>query len=188
MNAVLVALLAWLALGFEAGLKHTLAIPWGKLQAAPGFVLPLAVIIALCAPGIQALWACMVLGLMMDLTSPQPLVAGQIVVLGPHALGFLVAGQFVLAVRGLVLRRNPFTVVVLSVIAGCIMQIVVTALLTVHAALDSTQWGAGAELGSRLLGAVVTGGTALLVALLVLPMAPLLGYSTGPGRGSFMRR
>jgi hypothetical protein len=125
---------------------------------------------------------------MMDLTSPQPLTTGQIVVLGPHALGFLLAGQFVLAVRGLVLRRNPFTVVVLSVIAGCVMQIVVASLLTVHAALDSTQWGAGSALGSRLLGAVVTGGTALLVGLLVLPMAPLLGYSSGLGRGSFMRR
>jgi cell shape-determining protein MreD len=188
MSPVLVALLGWLALGFEAGLKHTLAIPWGKLEAAPGFVLPLAVVIALLAPGVQAMWACLLLGLMMDLTSPQPLVTGQIVVLGPHALGFLVAGQFVLAVRGLVLRRNPFTVVVLSVIAGCIMEIVVTALLTVHAAIDRTQWGAGSELGSRLLGAVVTGGTALLVALLVLPMAPLLGYSSGPGRGLSMRR
>jgi cell shape-determining protein MreD len=189
MNTLLVGLLGWLCLGFETGLKPTLAIRLGGVEAAPSFVVPLAVIVALCAPAGQALWACLVLGLFMDLTAPHALSTTEnITILGPYAIGFLLAGQFVVAIRGLVIRRHPLTAAILSVLAAGLMQIVATALLTAHHFLDPLVWSPSAELWSRLLAALATGVTGLLVSIVVLPMAPLLGYQAGVHRGAFMRR
>ncbi len=187
MNVMLVVVLGWLALGLEMGLKATLGIRMGSVVAAPSFVVPLAVFICLCAPPMQAAWACVALGLFMDLTSPVTLPGDSLVVLGPYALGFFAAGQLVLALRGVVIRRHPLSVVMLSIMAAAVMQIVVTASLTVRSMLtdQAMVWSAGHELLERLASAVVTGGTALVVAFLLAPMAPLLGLSAG--RGSMRR-
>ncbi len=183
MNFALVAVLAWLALGLETGLKGTLAINVSRLAAAPGFVLPLAVFITLCAPPAQAAWVCLTLGLLMDLTAPQTLPGDSLVVIGPYALGFLAACQTVLALRGVVLRRHPLTVVMLSIVAGIVMQIVVTSLLSLrHLTTDPAMvWHPSQELAARLASAVVTGASAFFVALALAPMAPLLGLQVSRG-------
>jgi hypothetical protein len=183
MNIVLVAVLAWLALGLETGLKGTLAVELGSVVAAPSFVLPLAVFIALCAPPVQALWACLALGLFMDLTAPQVLPGDTLVVIGPYAVGFFAAAQLVLALRGVVIRRHPLTVVMLSILAALVMQIVVTAMLTLrHVLTDHAMvWATSHELLGRLASAVVTGGTAFVMAIVLAPMAPLLGLPSGRG-------
>lgn len=182
MNLVLVAVLGWLAMGFETGLKGTLAVRLGSVTAAPSFVLPLAVFIALCAPPMQAMWVCLALGLLMDLTAPQMTVGDDLVVIGPYALGFAAACQLVLAMRGVVIRRHPLAVVMLSILAAAVMQIVVTAIFTArHAMGDQIIWNPSQELMARLLSAVATGATALVIAVLLSPMAPLLGLPSGRG-------
>ena len=183
MNVVLAILLGWLALGLETGLKGTLAVHLGSYAAAPSFVLPLAVFIALCAPPQQATWACVTLGLFLDLTAPQALPGDSLVVIGPYAIGTFLACQFVLAVRGMVIRRHPLTVVMLSIVAAMIMQIAVTALLTLRGLVadHAMVWNPSHELVERLASALVTGASALVIAILVAPMAPLLGLPSGRG-------
>ena len=186
MNAfpVLVAVLGWLTLGLETGVKDDLSIWVGSVKAAPSFAVPLAVFIAICAAPTQALWTALLLGLGMDLLSPVVSSAGNnLVVLGPHALGMVVAAQFVLLTRGLVIRRNPLTMVALSIPAALMMHIVVVAIFRIrqfYSPLDN--WFTLDELGARFLGSLLTGGTALVMSILLLPLAPALGLPPAHGR------
>lgn len=179
MNVLLVVLLGWLCTGLEMGVKEALNVRFGVV-GAPSFVVPLAVVIALSAPPAAALWSCLGLGLCLDLTAPQSFAGGATattLVLGPHALGLVLGGQFVLAVRGVVMRRNPISVVVLSVGAGAIMGIVVTALMTVRHLYDPVEWHPAQQLMSNLLAALLTGGTALVLSLPLIPLTPMLGLT-----------
>jgi hypothetical protein len=176
MNPLLVILLGWLMLGLETGLKDTLSVRIGSVAAAPSFVVPLAVFIALSAPPIPALWACVLLGLFLDFTAPQQTATGLLTVAGPHALGLLVAGQFVLLVRPVVIRKHPLTLVVLSMVGAAVASIAVVALLTVRTLLgDAIVYEPTTELLGRLLSAVLTGGTALALSVMFIPLAPILG-------------
>lgn len=182
MNVILVAVLGWLAIGLEMGLKGTLSLQFGSATAAPSFVLPLAVFIALCAPAMQATWTCLILGAFLDLTAPQAMAGENITVLGPYAVGLVLACQFVLGIRGLVIRRHPLAVVMLSAIAAAIMHITVTAFFTVRAILgDPLVWNTSQELLGRLISAGLTCVTAFFIALTLAPLAPLLGLAAGRG-------
>lgn len=182
MNIWLVVLLGWAGIGLETGLKETLTLRLGSVVAQPSFVIPLAAFIALCAPPAQVLWACMALGVVLDLTAPRPTAAGSLTVLGPYAIGLMLAGWFVLLVRGLVIRRNPLTLVVVSVLASLICHIWVTAIFTARRIIDSADWHATSELLSRVCSSLLTGGSALVLALVLLPLAPMLGLHTGHAR------
>jgi len=183
MNPVLVIVLGWLCLGLEKGLAPELPLRLWGTPAMPSFLIPLAVVIALCAAPMPALWSCLALGLALDLTTPSTTATGQLWVAGPYALGFLVAGQFVLLVRGLVIRRNPLTVLALSVLGAAIMQIVVTAIYTIRSKIfGGGDWHATAELSSRLISALLTGGSGFLLSLLLLPMSSGLGLHGGHSR------
>lgn len=186
MSPVLVMVLGWLVLGLELGLRSSLRLDVAGLSGSPSFVVPLAVVIGLCASPAATLWSCLALGLGVDLLTPIPTATGSVVVIGPHALGYLVAGQFVLVVRGLVIRKNPFTVVALSIVAAALMEITVTAALTLRHSLpffhDPTEWRAAAQLASRLFSAVLTGASGLVMGLLLLPLAPGLGLQQSHSR------
>lgn len=177
MNALLAVLLGWVALGLENGLKQTFSLRLSEtVVSAPSFVIPVAAFIAICAPAHQALWACLALGLGMDLTA----LRDGPVVIGPYAVGLALGCQLVLALRGLMIRRNPLTLVVLSVLMGLVCQVWVTAVFTARRVVDhQTEWHATAELASRIGSAVLTGGSALALSLLLLPLAPLLGLAGG---------
>lgn len=181
---ILAALLGWLALGLETALKQDVRFSVGALSAAPSYVVPLAVFIAICATPSQTLWVCLLLGLGLDLTSPHALgPADQITVAGPHAIGLLLAGQFVLVTRGLVIRRNPLTVVVLSIPAALLMHIVVVAFFTLRQFYTPLpDWSATAQLGARLFSSILTGGSALVLSILLMPLAPALGLQATHGR------
>jgi hypothetical protein len=50
LNWVVFAMLAWLALGLERGLKPMLMLQGGSLTLAPSFVMTLAVFVSMIAP------------------------------------------------------------------------------------------------------------------------------------------
>lgn len=182
---VLVAVLAWLCLGLETGLKGTLAFRVDTLMAAPSFVVPLAVFVGVCAAPYQVLWTCLGLGLAMDLLAPVDLGGGGgvITVAGPHAIGMLLAGQFVLLTRGLMIRRNPLTIVALSIPAAMIMHIVVVAFFTLRQFYSPLPgWSTTGELATRFFASVLTGGSALVLSVLLMPLAPALGLQLAHGR------
>ena len=175
MNWYAFALIAWLVLGMELGLKSALAL--GQTSIAPSFVIPLATFVSLCAQPRQALVACLVLGLGLDLTGATDLAGGgTVTVVGPYALGLALGGQLVLAMRGVMMRQNPLTLVVLAILASMITQVIVVAIMTTRSFYDPIVWDTTAQIVHRTMGSLYTGVAALLMSLVLFPAAPVLGF------------
>ncbi len=195
MNWLAFAILAWLAIGLETGLKDVLALRPGAYAIAPSFIVPLAVVIALGAPAQAPMGACLILGLLLDLTAPIPTAAGPagglLTVAGPHALGLVLAGQLVLALRGLMIRRNPLAMAFLCIAAAAAMHITVTAIFTFRGVSAGSGpgggWDAAGQLLSRLGAALYTGASGLVLAFILLPLAPIMGFAGAQPRHIPMR-
>ncbi len=181
MNWLPFAVAAWLLFGLELGVADLVAQRFGTVTLQPGFVLPLAVFVALGAPQVQAVWACLLLGLVMDLTRPVFTAAStELVVLGPHALGYLVAAQLVLALRSVVIRRNPLTMGVLTVLASIVASLVVVAAFTIRSLFgDAVVWSPGTELAGRLGSSFYTGAVAVLLGWALIRLSPAFGFNLG---------
>lgn len=188
MNWFVFALFAWLTLGLELGLKDVLQI--GPTPIAPSFVLPLAVFVAMWAPGGITLWACFLLGAALDLTWQVPRTDGGVAtILGPYALGFTLMGWLVLNMRGMVIRRNPATMAFLCVVGSAVAQTVVVALFTIRRLYgDPVAWEPAAELVARLAGSVYTGAIALVLSLAFFAATPLFQFQQPGGRRPVIRR
>ncbi|HZW10278.1 MAG TPA: hypothetical protein VFF69_10285 [Phycisphaerales bacterium] len=182
MSWVVFSLGAWIMLGLEQGLRGALQIP--QTSVAPSFLGVYSVFIACSAPPRAAQWGCLALGLLMDLSSPfAPLDSALFTVAGPNALGALLMCQFVLAVRGLMFRRNPLTLAFLSCVGFAVWQAVVTAVFTVRGfAYQSIEWSPAGQLGSRLASSLYTGIVAIPVALLLILLMPLFAFQFVPYR------
>ncbi|QOI99518.1 MAG: hypothetical protein HRU70_03085 [Phycisphaeraceae bacterium] len=165
------AVLAWIMLGLDLGLRDDLRI--GPHAVAPSFTFILLVVVASGAPAVHVAWASLVLGLAFDLASDWTLASGaSATIIGPNALAFVLAAQLVVAMRALVFRKNPVTIAFLALLAGAVAQTLLVGLMTLRAAYDPVQWDASEQLGERLLSAVYT-------ALLALPVSPLLLLAGG---------
>lgn len=176
------AVAAWLALGLELGLAPQLAWQLRSVTAQPSFVLPLAVFVATGAAANHAVWACLVLGLLLDLVWlwPASSSAGGLTVLGPHALGYLLAGQFVLAMRSMMIRRNPLALATLSVVASLVAGVAIVAVFAIRDALgDIVVWSTWTELLGRLASSLYTGVVALAMGFVLLRLAPVFGFTLG---------
>lgn len=185
MNWLVFAFGAWIVLGFELGLKSTFRL--GDTSIAPSFVAVYAVYIATAAPARAAQWACLVLGALIDLTSPISRVdaASTFTVLGPNALGALLMCQLVLALRGLLFRRNPFTIAFLAGVGFAVWQVVVTAALTLRQFMgDPVVWSPAGQLGSRMGSSLYTALLALPLSLVLVLLAPLFAFHAAPHRFS----
>lgn len=180
-------IVAGVMIGLELGLKSGFALAGRPI--APSFVMVLAVVVAIGAPPKQALWACLLLGLTMDLTFDQPLGDGRSIVNvpGPYALGYLVAAQLTLAMRTLVFRKNPLTIALVSIFASLVANIVVVAFFTLRSMYDPVIWSASTELGYRFLSALYTGLLGLILSPLFLLLNPLMGLTTGLHRKGIRR-
>jgi hypothetical protein len=185
---LLVTVLGWLVLGLEAGTRGVLSVAIGPLSAAPSFAIPLMVFICICASPSQALWSALGLGLATDLLWQYPTANEPLTVAGPYALGYFVAAQFILAARGLVIRRNPLTVAAVCVPAAAIVHIVVVATMTARHLWDpAIAWAPTTQLAARMIGSLLTGLSGLVFGVLLMPLAPALGLSAGPARHSARR-
>ncbi|MFM9995977.1 MAG: hypothetical protein ACKVU4_09260 [Phycisphaerales bacterium] len=174
---------AWLALGLELGLAPQLAWHVRTVTIQPSFLLPLAVFVAMGAAANHAVWACLVLGLLLDLTWrwPASTLSDTLTVLGPHALGYLVAGQFVLAMRSMMIRRNPLALAALAVAASLISGVTIVAVFAIRDALgDIVVWSTWTELLGRMGASIYTGVVALVMGFVLLRLAPVFGFTLGP--------
>lgn len=177
MNWLSFAVATWLCFGLELGLRHTLQL--GPHAIAPSFVIALLIFIALHASHRSATWAAIVLGLLIDLTGSLELApSGTTVLVGPHAIAFFLAAQMVLAMRGMIVSRNPLSMGVLSLVAAAVAQIVVVAFLTIHRFMgDPIVLNASERLVVGFASAVYTGIVAILLALVLIPVTPLFGFA-----------
>jgi len=177
MNWVLFAICAWLTLGLELALRDLLQL--GPSGVAPSFMLPLAIYVALWAPARAAVGACFVLGLLVDLTGPRMIGQTPKVFAGPHALGYMLACALVLNMRGAIMRRNPISLIVLTVLGGAISTIVVVSLHTIRHIYDPFVWDATGELLSGLAGALYSGASAAVMSLPLFALLPFFSFPAG---------
>jgi rod shape-determining protein MreD len=142
MNWFVLLFVAWIGFGLETALLPVFDA--GASGVHPSVVLPLLVFVALYAPRKHALWCAIILGISMDLLTPiNHDNGGPVTLIGPYALGYLLAAQFIFSVRGMVIRRNPLTIAFLSVLASLIAEILVVAIITLRAtAGDNIAWDA----------------------------------------------
>lgn len=167
-------LLAWLALSFEIGLKDSIALGPGL---APSFVLILSTWVALGATPSFARWTAIGLGAAMDLAAARPLADGAtVVILGPYALGFLLAAQFTLTLRGVMFRKSPYSLALLAALSGIVSGAIVVALLFVRSWYEPLDFHATADLFARGGAALYTGGAALILAPILLALNSTMGF------------
>jgi rod shape-determining protein MreD len=107
------AIFGYLALLTQLALAGFLS--WGG--AAPNLALPIVVFIAINAPREDALAGSFALGLLLDLLTQQPI--------GLHAFAFSLAALFIIGSQPAVYRDHPLTHLVLTLLAGCLVAVLV---------------------------------------------------------------
>jgi cell shape-determining protein MreD len=122
--------------------------------AVPSLAGMLAAFVSLHALRRSAWWGCFLLGLLVDLSSPQ-LVAGELLFLpGPNALGFALGSAAVTLLRGVLLRRSMLTVAAMTFVLLLAASLVWVFLWSVRGIWPDGAvpfvGGATAELGKRL--------------------------------------
>ena len=137
----------------------------------PSLVAILALFVALWAPKLFALWACLLCGVVIDLTSPLAYDGGDVAYLiGPNALGFAFAGALALQIRSIVMRRQVFALAVMSVIFVVAYSVVVIAVYEARSwySPELYAFSAAGRLVQALAMAVYTGLLAIPVGWVLL--------------------
>lgn len=177
MNWTVAAVFAYVLLGLELAVSPALA--FGPTGVAPSFLIPLVAFVALHAPHLPTLWFALILGAVIDLTGPLPASEGRpaVVTLGPMALGYLAGAYVALTSRGLLVRRNPLTLIVLSVLVALVAHLVATTLLTFRSFYDPILlWSPAEQLGRRTLSALYTAATGAALTIILTPLTGLFGF------------
>jgi rod shape-determining protein MreD len=181
-----VIIFGYLLLGLELTVKRALALgSTGAESVAPSFIVPFLVFLALSGPLVPTLWVAFLLGIAMDICSPRE--GGAITVIGPYALGSMAGVYFVYTMRGF-MRRHWLSVIVLSVIASILIELVVVALFAVRGLYTVTEFVAWRELIRRVLSSLYTAATATVMAGVLLPLSGLFGFQDPHQRRFVSRR
>ena len=176
MNWVAFALVLWVTMGLELGLRNLLAL--GDSSIAPRFALVLLVFVCLHAPPGALMLASIVIGVLLDVVSVTPAseTSSPMVIVGPYALGCMLSAYAILTMRSVMQRKSPFTLGVLGLIATLLVEVVRLTLLTVRGFYDNLALeGATASLGLAL-------GIAAYTAVLAFLLSPILGALRRPLR------
>lgn len=173
MRSLAFILALYVTLALEVGLKR--AFELGATGAAPSFMAGLAAFVALLAPEQRAVWLCMAIGLALDLSGQTG--GSGVAVIGPHALGYALGAQFVLSLRGVLVRRNPLTISLMSVAIAGLAGVVVVAFYTVRGWFGyDADWSPTSQLVVRLGSALYSAVSGLLLGLVLSPLAPVFGW------------
>jgi len=175
------ALFAYLVLVLEVSLRNVLMLG----PVGPSFVALLVVFVSLFAPRLTALWACWVLGLLVDLCSPLMHGADHVgPLLGAHALGYVFGCYVILQMRAMLFRRRAVTFAVMTAISLLAAGLVVVFLLAVHRLYPGEGLALRPlrELLLRLGVAGYSGVLALLLGPVLVWTAPMWGFRGGPQR------
>ncbi len=179
MNALAVAILAWVLLGLDEGLREGLRL--GSGGPTPSFVFALVVAVGLSAPAGAAAWSALIIGVLVDLLDQVAIKGGgQRTILGPHALGYLCAMQVMLAMRPLMNKRNPLSFGFLGFVGSAIVCLVTVLFLSIRTIYrDPIVFGAREQLLVGLGSALYTGLLAIVLSLALIPLSGFLGFSQG---------
>ncbi|MEX0777232.1 MAG: hypothetical protein WD042_16130 [Phycisphaeraceae bacterium] len=161
----------------------------------PSLLLILLVFIGLWAAPMKLVWAALILGLLVDLTTfwPQTGATGDLAILGPSALGFLVGAYVCLQLRGLVFRDSTISMIFIVFGVGLFIHLAVVGVVTVRGwNIPGLPWLAGSpvrdwhpadELLSRFFRLLYTCALAMPVGWMLIKSRQLWGFniSTVPG-------
>jgi cell shape-determining protein MreD len=186
---------AFVFLALDASFLGVLTLP-AVGGIAPSMLIVLVVFVALFASRFSALSAAMLLGAMADLTlpaRPHGHVEAGMYVIGPHALGFLLAAYLVVQLRTMVFRQRVITLSALSLTGAMTAALVAIAIYIVRSWYgEATVYPTDPSAGHELLRQA---GVALYTALLAIPLGwvllastPVWGFQSGQPRRSAMWR
>ncbi|MBL8746893.1 MAG: hypothetical protein JNK58_11120 [Phycisphaerae bacterium] len=176
MNWIIFGVVAWIFLGFESGFREALQV--GQTNIAPSFVLILLVFVSLWAKPLHALWAAFFLGCSLDMLNQVPTRGGETVsLLGPWALGCMLAAYTVLNFRVMMFRRNPLTIAFLCAVGGGIASVVALAFVSLRGYYDDVvTLPASSNLFQHGASAIYTGILALLIGPALHWIGPWMGF------------
>lgn len=181
---------AYILLALEAPIREFIRIG----TVSPSLVFPLVVFVALLASSNAAMWTALLVGAAVDVTTARATTGAPIVIIGPHALGYVAAAYMILTLRPMVMRKNPITLVALSVIGAGLAAIVVVSVLAIRQMIFRGSWADGLggslfhDLWQRWLDACYTGAAAIVLSGIFLPLAPWFGFQDPSVRRPFSRR
>jgi rod shape-determining protein MreD len=175
------AVFAFAALTLEVSLRNALRLEslWG---ASPSFVACLAVLVSMFTNRLTALWACWILGVLMDLLQPGQNGAR---VIGPSAIGFVFAGYVITLLRTMVFRRKAITMGAMTfvfLLASGIMAVFVLTIRGWYPDSHAGTWSPMRALAANALEALYGGVIAIPVGWLLLLTLPIWGFPTAPPR------
>ena len=192
MNWAVLAIAAVLGLVLDQSVLDGLALdrldPGSARQIKPSFCGLLAVFVALWAPRMPALWACFILGMLLDLSLPLTVGSDRVFYLvGPHALGYVAGGWLVIKGKAMVFRQRPLTMGVMTFGFLLVMHLVVVILYQIRVwhpgqAVCWTDGSVGGALFRRALGALYSGLFAIPIGWLLVKSMPLWGFEAGGPR------
>jgi rod shape-determining protein MreD len=179
MRWLIFIIFAFAALVLELGLRNLLKLELAG-DASPGFVLILAVFIATWAPPRVALWSGLILGLLLDLTTPFMHEDGAYMLMGPAALGYLLGSYAVVQLRGLMYRDSPFALAALVFLGGIFVHLMIVAVLTVRGlpflAYPIPGWDAPSQLYHRFWELLYSAIVAVPIGFVLLRTLPLWAF------------
>jgi len=189
VNWLVFAILGWLALGLDLGLRPGLAL--GESGIAPSFTVVLLAWVSLAAPRQHAMWAAMALGVALDLTALPAARGGSagITSIGPNALGCMLGASLAVNMRAMLMHRNALSLGFVAAVVSLTAGVVVVACFALRSWYDpAVAARPSAELVARVGVAVYTGFAALLVAPALHALTPLMGFIGAHGRAQWTVR
>jgi rod shape-determining protein MreD len=176
------AIVAFAGVVIETSVRQTLSIG----GTSPSVLVCVAVYVSLFAPKRTALWACWVLGLLVDLVTVFAVSnEDALFVPGPHALGYVALCGVVLWLRGSVFRQRVLTISILTLGGAAVMGVVVVVISLVRSwypeAEEIVYFAGGSawrELWRGMGVAVYSAALALPLGWLLLTTLPLWKFET----------
>jgi ABC-type transport system involved in Fe-S cluster assembly fused permease/ATPase subunit len=111
-----------------------------------------------------------------------------VVIPGPKALGLVIAAYMIVTVRTII-NRNTLAMIVFSILAMALSQIVVVAIMTFRSlyTAPAPNWHASHELAQRMLSSLYTGASGAVLALLLFACVGLFRFHEPHTRRSGLR-
>ncbi len=165
------ALVAFVGIVIETSLRRVFLLG----DVSPALLVCVAVFVSLFAPKRTALWACWMLGLMMDLVTTYSVGRdGTLHLIGPQALAFTALAAAVIWVRASVFRQRVLTIAVLTLVGALIVGVVaisIAAIRSWYPQASQIAYFRGGSAWSELLHSL---GVAAYSAVIALPLGWLL--------------
>lgn len=182
------AIFAFAFLVIEDGLRTLMAIGF----ITPSLLLILMVFVGLWAPSTTGGWAAVILGALIDLTTPiyDVGLVHDVALIGPACLGYLTGTYVTCQLRGMVFRDSPLAIAVLVVVAGMFVHLVTMAMLTIRGlpwplGEPIPGWNAADQLVARFLNLLYTAVWAIPISFLLIRSKWLWAFnSPGTATGS----